>query len=716
MKKTTNLVFATLCFCIHIIANGASQEFAVKELAPIVVRSRLKNIVKHEQVKMVITDKTTNKKVLVNMYPEGNAGIYQGHFVVDFLGVGGSLPRLEFNFENSLQKLFIVDRSTTQSQILYLFSNEKDLGVFVKFATEQEEIQKKKASTQAAATAAAAAKAALAAGKSAGSAGASAASANGAGVIGSGVTPNVSAKVLEAREQARLNERNQERERMSLETQEALKREQLLREQEKLNVKEREQRKAEVDRLIQQGNSQYGAGKYKEAVESFRSATELDPSRNEIYYRYGVSLYKVDDYNHSLAVLSQAEGGEQSPVEHSYYVALNHMKLKEYEKAAEEFHSIQEENDKDLSPVAAFFAGNIEYQLKRYPEAKKSFEFVLDNSSDPQMDKEAESMIEEINRIENFLQSMKEYFKYSFNMGLTYDGNVLNMATQNLSTEVAGYRLSYGASAAYKWWQTYKSELSTQISFSDMYSVTSGFKSDATLQSADPQMLNMGIPFRYQFEAFGKGFVWNLNPSFTSLTMSAESSTRKQILQSTSLATDLSYQLNSNWMSLYKLDFTQDLSFLSSSSTTSTDGSSTENPDDQAANRYTLSTTQTRLLDPKATRLLPLDLSYVLNQAKGKNNNYTKLIAGVSYVFPFFGGTQAVGKIEYTDLVYPNNSNDRHDKTTTLTFSGSKSLSKKWNWSATGQYVSNSTNLDANKYDKFVISTNIVYSGALERK
>jgi tetratricopeptide (TPR) repeat protein len=244
----------------------------------------------------------------------------------------------------------------------------------------------------------------------------------------------------------RLNDRIQEQTRLSFEAQEAMKREELLKQQEAKSKEEKEKAKNLAAEKAKQAFAAYQKGKFDDAVKLYEEASSLDPENDVFYYQYGVSLYKVNNFNKSLSILSMAEGGDQNPIEHRYYVALNHLKLNEIDKAVSEFKEIKDEDDKSLSPISAFYAGNIELKQNKFKEAREDFQFVLDKSSDPQLDKEAEAKIEEIDRLEQFYESQKEIYKYVLFVGPQYDGNVLNVATQNLATNSEAIRLQYGVS------------------------------------------------------------------------------------------------------------------------------------------------------------------------------------------------------------------------------------------------------------------------------
>jgi len=654
MKKT---ILCTLLF-LSVNAFGFEQEYAItgQPLLRIKIRAEDKTA---NTLRVYVVDKESGQKTALDLENHSANRWFEGTYVIQFKhGTTQDRKNLQFVLDGSTQKLFVEPEVGTKMQSIVLFAKEHDVVEYLK-----------------------------------------ALSAKNAKVLTQAQAP---LKVEERQTVARENSHVQEQVSLSLEAQEALRREEMLKKQEAMSKAEKVKRQEQAAVAVKEARNFYDQGKYDEASQSYAKALELDPERDNIYYPYGVTLYKTGDYNKSLAMLSMAEGGEQDPTEQEYYVALNHMKLKEFDKAREEFHSVQEDENKDLSPMASFLAGNIEYQQQKYTEAKASFEYVVDHSHDPQLDNSAEKMIEQIDRLQSFLESTKEKFRYAFYTGVSYDGNVLNTAQQNLATDDAAYRLSYGASALYKLYQSVDSELATQASFSDMYSVDKNLKANATIQAADPQQISLGVPYRTQFEA-GKTYTLNVTPSISSVAMSIDTSSRETILQSNVLDADISFQMGPEWLSTYRMQLDQDISFLS---TTSED-------DDQAAFRTTVGMTQVKLLGKEGTRSIVGDFSYAANAAKGKNNNYKKIALGLGYNFPAWYKSQGNVKLEFDSQDYPDLSAERKDTTATLSLSAAKSLQKNLSWLLLGQYVSNASNLDQYKYNKVVIMTAVTYTGSI---
>ncbi len=516
----------------------------------------------------------------------------------------------------------------------------------------------------------------------------------------------VQLKESEVQEWLRRRSQMIERNRMESESNFVLHREKLKKEFESLTAGKKTQHQAEAVKLAQQGEAAYRAEKYSESVNLFRKSVERDPFKDRIYYKYGVALYKTDDFVKSLAALSVAEGDIENKAEYYYYIGLNNMKLRDFEKSYDSFRIARDENDQSISPMAAFLAGNIAFQSQKYDNAKEDFQFCLDNSKDVAMDKQAEAMLEQIDQAEAFLALQKQVFRYSVFLGYSYDQNILNISQQGAATETAGYRWSYGLTGYYKIRQTTKTELGLQASYTDTYSVDKSGQSSTVLQAADPLLFNVGLPYRRAFEAFDKQMMWSISPSLTTVTMNAEGTGRKQILESRTLDTDLMYQVNPKVISAYRLQYNSDTSSLS---TTGSDN-------DQGGIRVTLGTNQSYLLDSAGSQRLAGDFSIIRNTAKGRNNVYDKNAISGTYSFPMPAAISGSFKAEFMTSAYKLNANDRTDSVWTFTVNGSRTFYDAWTANFNTQFMNSKSSLDSNKYDKYVFAFTLTYAGSVSKK
>ncbi len=502
------------------------------------------------------------------------------------------------------------------------------------------------------------------------------------------------------------NTQKSEKERLEFEMREAVNREKNKAVFDRLSPAEKAAKKVSAKTFYEKSLS---LAKMNDLIESEKALVQAiirDPSEDLYYYAYGINLFKQNKNNQSLAMFSLAQGGEFNQAEYDYYIALNHMKLEEFDKALEEFESIRDDKDPYYSAVAGYLAGSIQFQFQKYDEARKNFETVLDISNDPKLDADAEKMIEAMNQIEAFKEIQKQYLRYSFFTGLTYDQNVLNVATQNLATNVEAYRLGYGSTVWYKISKKEKSEVGLQALYSDIYSVDKSGKATPTLQSADPQVMSLSVPMKFQGEAKENTPFYSVTPSYQLLFMNPDGTKRRQVLGTLQLTSDMTKPVTPTWIGVYKLEYGKDQSFLTASSV----------DDELNAERWTLGTTQVKLLNAQGTQTLAGDWNYTHNRAQGLNNEYKRQTLGLTYGFPSFSGYAGSFRIETVSADYFRSSAFRLDSGRTFTLGHSKEIAKALSFSGNIIYTQNTSNVDLYKYNKWMFSVLFTYAGSLTEK
>lgn len=504
------------------------------------------------------------------------------------------------------------------------------------------------------------------------------------------------------RQQSQMQETTQ----LSLEEAQAKKRMALLEQQQKMSQEQKKKKKAEAAALAASADGFYAKGKYKDAEKLYSQATELDPEEEAYLYRYGVSLYKVGNYNKSLATLSSADVESDQALEKDYYVALNHLKLKDYDKALKKLVEIREENSPTLSPMASFFAGNIELQQQKFPAARKSMEYVIDNSKDPKLDRSAEEMLEQIDRLESYYESKKEKYRFTAFAGLQYDTNVLNVAENNVSTDVKAWRLNYGGTAQAILYRSMTSDVGLKLSYTDYYSVSSSFQNDATLQAADALDLGVTIPYHQEIKVGKKQMNLEVIPGYKNIYLATSGGSRSVAVTTTELATTVSAPIQSDLLMSGRLDLGSDVSHLESST----------GDDDLSGSKVGITVTPIYILDVKGEKTLSWDLSYLLNNANGKNYKYNKIGLAATYSYPtFYKGTGSL-RADYAIQDYAEATTARKDTNIALTVGYNKDLTKKWNMNLSLQATSANSDVETYKYNKFLVSSLFTYTTSILQK
>ncbi|WP_413289576.1 tetratricopeptide repeat protein [Bdellovibrio sp. HCB337] len=505
------------------------------------------------------------------------------------------------------------------------------------------------------------------------------------------------------RQQGRLQETTQ----LSLEESQAKKRMALIEQQQKMSEEAKKKKQADAAALAAQADALYSKRNYKEAEKLYAQATELDPTADTYMYRYGVSLYKIGNYNKSLAILSLADVSSDQAIEKDYYIALNNLKLKDNDKALKKFVEIREENSPELSPISSFYAGNIELQQQKFPEARKSMEYVLDNSKDPKLDKSAEDLLEQIDKLESYYESKKEKYRFSVFGGLIYDTNILNIAENNVATDVKAWRLNYGASALAFLQRSMTSDFGAKAYMSDYYSVNSTFKNDATIQAADALEFGLSLPYHQEFKFSKKQGYLEVVPTYKNVMMSPDGSgSREVVLRTTEFATTASVPVKQDLMLSTRLDLGMDDSTLETS----------VGDDDLSGTRYGLTLMPIQVLDMKGEKTLTGEFSYLLNNANGKNYKYNRFGLAATYSTPAYAKGTGSLRADYSIQNYAEATTPRKDTVISLTASYTKDLNKKWNMLLSAQATTAGSDVETYKYNKFLITSLFTYTHSILQK
>ncbi len=486
-------------------------------------------------------------------------------------------------------------------------------------------------------------------------------------------------------------------ERQSMEEQAALQKQALADQQSKLSKEQKQSQVQKAKKYADHAMKLYRAGRFAAAAKNYATATEFDPENLEYLYQYAICLYKMKEYNRSLALLSLSEGAEVNPAERNYYIAMNQMMLKNYDKALEGFDDVKEENHPELSPMAAFYAGHIEYQRQNFPPARRNFESVIDLSKNPRLDREAEKMLEEIDRQESFIASTREKYHYSLYIGPQYDSNVLNIAASSASTGVAALRANYGGSFGIFIYRKPTLDFSAEISLNDYYSTKTDFKTDATLQTADALEASVSLPVRWEKFLF--------TPAYKNIYLSPTGGARTLAIVSTVLGIEHTAMLTTSWLLKSKVEGGSDQSKLT---VTSTD-------DSQTGTRTTLNLSFIKLFDTKGENTLITDVGYTKNQTEGINYRSTKPSLALTYTFSGLWKNLALVRVDYYQQAYSEATTPRTDSAWSLLISQNKKLAPNWDFTMGAQYTASSSNVETYKYNKYMVTTLFTYSRSIQK-
>jgi tetratricopeptide (TPR) repeat protein len=521
--------------------------------------------------------------------------------------------------------------------------------------------------------------------------------------------PVVDQSVLEAQrrhelelEQAKLAKIAKEQEllRIKIEEEAKLKQEELLKAQAALAEKDRAARKAEAKASADQAMTLFKSEKYLEASEKFKKSIELDPANNTYYFQYGVSLFKIEKFNDALVAFDIAADYATDKTELNFYKGLCHMKIKDYTNALTDFIPVSNSDNKVMGPSASFFIGIIFFSQARYQDAKKYFEKTVDTSDDPRMSDQADNYIEQIANIEQFEDKRKHPFTGSLTTGLMYDSNISNLSTEAAKavTDKAGLRALLTAGLDYRIIFNELWENSFSVSYTDMYTNTTSLKPSATLQKADPQMLQYKLPLKLKTKAFSVPYQVTLTPGYDTLNLNTDAdSAREPIQKSSYVALDQTFVVSKDYISTIGLELRNDDSLI---------------VDDDVSDATKTSITNSNILfqDAKKTQAILANWGYSINNAKGDEKKTNKLDLSLGYLMPYLKKDSFVSQIAYSNTNYNKSAASRKDSGITLLASYSHFISDPLKAALALSYNINNSNVDTSKYNKLSLTTTISWS------
>jgi len=480
-----------------------------------------------------------------------------------------------------------------------------------------------------------------------------------------------------------------------IERQKALER---LRQSQAASAKERAERKARAKKIGDEALVLYERGEYPQAEIKFKESVELDPENNSYYFQYGITLYRNEKYNDALVVFKLTKGDAKTQLEKSYYMGLTFYRLSELQAALEQFENVANSKEPMMAPSARFYEGVIYFAMENYTAAKNSFETVIDTSSDPRLDEQAESYLDRIAGAMAFQKLRENKFTFMGIVGAMYDSNVLlapdSSPDQGAATNVADLRLLTIGDLEYRGIFTQKHEWSAKANAS----LTNSLKDEAA--AADPFMYNLSLPYSYKGILGKKGVKFTVKPGYEMLFMASDgSSTKTSALNSYFTLFEGTWVMSQEWFSTYSFEYRGDDSKVASAS----------GPEDADAAKYSLRTSQTVFLDKGRKQALIGSLGYVLNAAKGDNKKFNRIEAGATFVKPVKWEASWNLSLNIYKVEYPDDALDRGDFNLTLSSGISKPVKEWLIWGVQGSYTKNDSTVSNNEYSKYTILTTATY-------
>ena len=466
-----------------------------------------------------------------------------------------------------------------------------------------------------------------------------------------------------------------------------------------LSEEEQKRKAKQADRWARQGQRAYDKQRNKAAESSFNRALKLNPNESSYYYLYGVALYRNEKFEDALINLKLGED-DKNKIENNYYQGLIYLRLMEYWEGALKFKMVREANMDVFSANAAFYEGVIQYTLQNYTQAQAAFEWVLDNSKDPQLDKKADEFLEQIAQALQMKKFLAKKWNISATVGINYDSNILFSPDNDAATAVVaddgGGRALLQGKVERKLKRKKDSDFSLILDTLYMYSFSSDFG------RADPWLTSFGLNYNTRGQTMrSKAYQYSFEPRGEILYMDAnDDGTREKILTSVVLDNDFTIIQRDDYFAAYGIEVRLDNSSLDASS-------EDENSD---AFKYILSTTHTWFQDDSMKQAIAAKIEYSANDAKGKEKNFNRIKAGVTYMSSTKSGNPWTLGVSAYKLTYPESNEDRRDTNVALDYSYTKIKNASWAYTGVASYASNTSSVDDNQYTRFSLMALATYS------
>jgi tetratricopeptide (TPR) repeat protein len=446
----------------------------------------------------------------------------------------------------------------------------------------------------------------------------------------------------------------------------------------------------------------YAGEKFQESAEVYRKVLAQDPQNTLMRFKLGVALYRLNSYSEAIRELEQAKPEKGfEPVERLYFMALAHLKQKNYPEALKLFAQVRAFKDKEISPMGAYFSGVIKFEQRELDEAQALFEETLDTATDPAVDRQAEAFIEQILEEKQILERQKRKWTLNLNLSLFYDSNILVAPRETEATGLSGYRLTHGVNLNYRPRLTRKDEGSLTLYYTDFNSRDDTFQNKKDFQDADPMMLGLSCLYRRQFVAWGMANQWQWSPGIDILHLNADKEGGRERLMD-------SYYLDQRWtlvigptrFSAVNFEIRRDEFTLNRPPTEVMSG-----------NKFTLGTSQIWLLGERKSHTILADLSLQSHQAEGDNQKYLRYTLSPAYSAPLSDLYVFVGKLAYTQTDFFSHELSRKDAMISPTLVLQRKLFESIQLMLIANYSSNSSSLPTSSYDKYTIMTQLTWTG-----
>ncbi len=448
---------------------------------------------------------------------------------------------------------------------------------------------------------------------------------------------------------------------------------------------------------IKEGVTAIKASDFKKSMDDFYQASDLAPAEENIYEQYGVSLFRNKKFNQSIVVLDLSAPSQNRVGEKFFYMGMSFYQLKDYENAVTNFDKVMQAKDPSFAATAAFYKGSALMEMKEFDKSKEAFQFVLDNSKNPEMDKKAEKFIEYGLDRKALEKKRSNWWSVGGVLGLMYDSNIILADDQLLGandvTDEKGWRILAQVAPKFRPYYSQSDEINIALNVTTLKSFDEGFASNSVAEAADPLVLAASVPWTHRGTLGGKGYFFDLIPGYETIIMDLDGTGNATISNSIKMNFNNTLVINRNWIAK------GDWSFASVDSNILGD----ENGADAFSAGLRLSSIF--ILNKDLERYLIPEFSYRINDAETSPYAFNRIDLGLTFTTALWSSFVWNSRLGY---YLSNYESTRTDNNYTVSTGVTRRINLNWNWGLIGSYIINDST--TNRYNKYNFMTTFAFN------
>ncbi len=450
----------------------------------------------------------------------------------------------------------------------------------------------------------------------------------------------------------------------------------------------------------------------EEAALKFEQSRKLDPSLSDYDFQYGASLYRLERYVASLAILRMVHHDKVPADELWYYLGLNYYQMNDLIAARESFEKVSGLKSSKLAPSATFYVALVNLRLLNLDAARAGFQAVTETTQEASLKERSREYLVYTDRLETYHKTRNKKWSLAGALGGIYDSNVLltsdSLRDLGLATDSEALRSLVQVEAGYRPHYTEKTEWAARLGFLNLYSMEPGLASSADLQKADPTIFTVTAPYTIKGKWGQRPSRWEITPGYETILMNLDGTGTKTILNSATLDLSASVVMREDWISSYHLKLRHDDSHVATADPATN------------ADAFKVELKYSNIYYTQRTRgsfLLP-EVGYIYNAAEGEEQTYYRINLSLAYIFPWIWGAHWNLQGSYFLATYPDGVPDPVEETTSsrseqnaaLGLGFTKPLGKSWTWSVHTSYTRNTASESSYSYSKWNALTSFGFS------